>query len=161
FTQFENRDARRGFPCFDDPSFKTPWAVTLHVPEKLVAAGNTAIAAETPEADGLKTVRFEETKPLPSYLVAFAVGPFEIVAGGRSRGGPPTRTRTRKGRAAGAAGAAESPRPVLDALEDYFGMPYPFGKLDEVSIPKTVAFSAMENPGLVTYVETSILARAD
>jgi alanyl aminopeptidase len=161
FTQFESRDARRGFPCFDDPSFKTPWAVTLHVPAPLVAAGNNPIVSETPEAGGMKAVRFAETRPLPSYLVAFAVGPFDIVDGGHAKGGAPIRILALKGRGAEAAWAAESTRPILDTLEDYLGTPYPFDKLDEVAIPKTVAFGAMENPGLVTYNETVLLARPD
>src|SRR5262249_49092608 len=157
YSQFESRDARRAFPCFDDPSFKTPWQLTLVVPKDVTAVANTPVASEEPRGEGLKAVRFAETKPLPSYLVALAVGPFDVVDGGRAKGGAPIRILTFKGRGAEAAWAVESTRPILDTLEDYFGMPYPFEKLDQVAIPKTVAFSAMENAGLVTYVETSLL----
>ena len=158
FTQFEEIDARRGVPCFDDPSFKTPWSLTLRIPKDHVAGANTAIATETTEGDR-KVVRFEESKPLPSYLLAFTVGPFDIVDGGKSKSGVPVRIFAFRGRGADAAYAAESTRQILDTLEAYFGIPYPFGKLDEVPIPKTVAFGAMENAGLVTYVEGSLLVK--
>src|SRR5262249_61034729 len=124
---------------------------------KLVAAANYPVAAETPEGSGMKAVRFEETKPLPSYVVAFAVGPFDIVDGGRSKNGAPIRILALKGPGAEAAWAAESTRPLLETLEDYLGSPYPFAKLDQVAIPKTVAFGAMENPGLVTYHQAAPL----
>jgi alanyl aminopeptidase len=91
-TQFEAVSARRAFPCFDEPGFKTPWQLTLQVPQDLIAVSNTQIESETPGTDGLKTVRFAETRPLPSYLVAFAVGPWEFVDLGRV-GANPTSTR--------------------------------------------------------------------
>jgi cytosol alanyl aminopeptidase len=159
-TQFEETDARRAFPCFDDPSFKTPWQLTLRVPKGQVAVSNASIATQRTEGD-LQVVRFDETKPLPSYLVAFAVGPYEIVDGGKTRSGVPVRIFAFKGRAAEAAYAAEVTRQVLDSLEGYFGVPYPYGKLDEVPIPKTVAFGAMENAGMVTYVDGLLLARKE
>ena len=159
-TQFEEIDARRGFPCFDDPSFKTPWAMTLRVPKGLVATANGRVIDKTTEGD-LDVVKFSETKPLPSYLVAFAVGPFEIVDGGKTQSGVPVRIFAFKGRSGEAAYAAESTRQILETLEGYYGIPYPFEKLDEVPIPKTVSFGAMENPGMVTYVEGLLLARKE
>jgi len=84
FTQFESIDARRAFPCFDQPNFKTPWQLTLHVPRQDTAISNTSQVSETMEAGGMKKVAFAATKPLPSYLVAFGVGPFDIVDGGRA-----------------------------------------------------------------------------
>src|SRR5205823_2487727 len=83
-TQFEATSARRAFPCFDEPGFKVPWRLTLRVPRDLIALSNTPIESEAPGPEGLKTVRFEETHPLPSYLVAFAVGPWEFVDIGRA-----------------------------------------------------------------------------
>jgi aminopeptidase N len=74
FTQFEAIAARRGFPCFDEPGFKIPWQVTLHVPDGLVALSNTSPVSEKAEA-GQRTLVFAETRPMPSYLVAVAVGP--------------------------------------------------------------------------------------
>src|ERR1039457_1437890 len=73
FTQFESTDARDAFPCFDEPSYKTPWQLTLHVPAQDAAVSNTPVASEKSE-NGVKTYVFRETKPLPSYLVALAVG---------------------------------------------------------------------------------------
>jgi alanyl aminopeptidase len=82
FTQFEATDARRAFPCFDEPGFKTPWQITLEVPKEHLAFANTPETSERLSADGWKTVTFAKSRPLPSYLVAFAVGPFEIVDAG-------------------------------------------------------------------------------
>src|SRR5258706_166350 len=98
-------------------------------------------------------------KPLPSYLVALAVGPFDVVEGGTA-GAKRTRLRyfTPKGRGAEVRFAIESTPRLLEILEEYFGMPYPFEKLDSVSIPQTVGFGAMENPGMVTYAGRLLLA---
>ena len=78
FSQFEAIDARKAFPCWDEPSFKFPYQVTLHVPEADRAVSNTPVASERVER-GMRTVVFKRTKPLPSYLIAVAVGPFEFV----------------------------------------------------------------------------------
>ena len=77
-TQFEAVEARRAFPCFDEPSFKIPWDVALTVPANLVAVANTSVVDETASGT-MKRVRFRTTRPLPSYLVAFAVGDFDVV----------------------------------------------------------------------------------
>ena len=84
YSQFENISARRAFPCFDEPGYKVPWQVTLHVPTGDRAFSNTPVLSEKPEGAGTKTVVFAETKPLPSYLVAIAVGPMEIVDAGHA-----------------------------------------------------------------------------
>ncbi|MCH9024133.1 MAG: hypothetical protein IH931_02260 [candidate division Zixibacteria bacterium] len=76
FTQFQESDARKAFPCFDEPAFKFPYQMTLRVPEEHIAIANTPVAKET-SADGWKTYEFEKTKPLPSYLLAIAAGPLE------------------------------------------------------------------------------------
>src|SRR5262249_19764083 len=78
-TQFEPISARRAFPCFDEPGFKVPWQLTLRVPRGLVAVSNTRVESQVSTDDGFTTVGFVETRPLPSYLVAFAVGPWEFV----------------------------------------------------------------------------------
>ncbi|HSM15053.1 MAG TPA: M1 family metallopeptidase [Thermoanaerobaculia bacterium] len=158
FSQFESTSARRAFPCFDEPSYRSPWRLTLHVPADLVAVANTRIAEETPASEGLKTVRFEPTLPIPSYLVALGVGPFEIVpAGTWGRARTPVRIVVPRGRGAGAAYAAEVTGELLARLEEYFDLPYAFGKLDNLAIPHTVSFGAMEHPGLVTYSERYLL----
>ncbi|MFZ5446417.1 MAG: M1 family metallopeptidase [Myxococcota bacterium] len=149
-TQFEPIDARRAFPCFDEPSFKVPWRLTLHVKKEHLAFHNTPIEAETDEADGMKAVRFAETLPLPSYLVAFAVGPFETVdAGTWGRKKTKVRIVTPRGKGAEAKYAAENTGPILEQLERWFDMPYPYEKLDQLAMP--VGFGAMEHPGLVTW----------
>lgn len=156
FTQFESIDARRAFPCFDEPNFKVPWQLTLHVPQQAAAVSNTPIVSETSEANGHKKVIFEETKPIPSYLVAMAVGPFEFVAGGKAgKNGVPVRIVTPKGKGSQAKYAAEVTGPILDELEKYFGVPYPYQKLDILSVP--LFGGAMENPGLITYVQSLAL----
>ncbi len=161
FSQFESIFARRAFPCFDEPSFKTPWQLTIHVPTGAIAVSNTPVASESADAGGGRTFAFTPTKPLPSYLVAFGVGPFDVVPGGTAgRNRVPIRMFVPKGRAADARFAVESTGTILDALEAYFGTPYPYEKLDELVIPQTVGFGAMENAGLVTYASSYILAKA-
>src|SRR5580704_13837537 len=158
FSQFEATDARAAFPCFDEPSYKTPWQLTLHVPASDAAISNTQVASEN-STGGMKTLVFKETKPLPSYLVAFAVGPFEFVNAGVAGGNKvPVRIVVPKGRAAEAKYAAEVTATILTRLEDYFGIPYPYEKADQVAIPNTAGFGAMENVGMVTYEQNIILA---
>jgi alanyl aminopeptidase len=160
YTQFEPLGARRAFPCFDEPTYKVPWQLTVTAPAGLVVASNTAIE-EQHEAAGKQTLRFARTPALPSYLVAFTVGPYEIVDAGRAAGGAPVRVFTPRGQAREAAYAAEVTAPLLSRLEAYLGTPYPFAKLDLVPIPKTFTFSAMENPGLITYVEDLLLHKPE
>lgn len=152
FTKFEPVTARRVFPCFDEPSFKVPWQLTLHVPKHLNAFSNISIVSEQNETNGTKAVRFGETKPLPSYLVAFAVGPFDVVETapvGQNR--RPSRIIVPRGRASEAAYAASVTPKLIAMLEDYFGMPYPYEKLDQIVVPLTTAWGAMENAGLIAY----------
>jgi alanyl aminopeptidase len=159
FTQFEPISARRAFPCFDEPRWKTPWRITLKIQNVHTAVANTPIASESDLGDGYKLIGFAETKPLPSYLVAFAVGPFDFLDGGRAgKGGTALRYVVPKGRAADARYAKEITPRILALLEEYFGSPYPFEKLDSLVIPTTVNFGAMENAGLVTYAGNILLA---
>ncbi|MGA8030367.1 MAG: M1 family metallopeptidase, partial [Bryobacteraceae bacterium] len=158
FTQFEPIDARRAFPCFDEPGYKIPWQVTLHVPEAAVAVSNTKIENETNETDGMKAVRFTETKPLPSYLIAFGVGPLEFVdAGTAGSRHVPVRIVVPRGDKDRAKYAASVSAEILTRLEDYFGIPYPYDKSDQLAIPLSFG-GAMENPGLVTYDANIILS---
>lgn len=149
YSQFENISARKAFPCFDEPSYKVPWKVTLNVPKDDRTFSNTPILSETVSGD-TKTVRFAETKPLPSYLVAITVGPLDIVEAGHA-GAKKTAIRiiVPQGRGPEAQYVAATTPDVVNLLEKYFGIPYPYEKLDEVAIP--LAGYAMEHPGMVTY----------
>jgi alanyl aminopeptidase len=158
FTQFEPTDARRAFPCFDEPSFKVPWQLTLHVKQEHMALSNTPVLTETPEPGGMKAVRFKLTRPLPSYLIAFAVGPFDAVdAGHAGLAKVPMRIITPHGMADQAAYAAKVTPQLLETLETYFGIPYPYEKLDSIAVP--LFGGAMENAGLITYDQGLILAK--
>jgi alanyl aminopeptidase len=159
FTQFEEIDARRAFPCFDEPGFKNPWQITLHVRAADKAFANTPQVSETSEPGGMKKVVFAPTKPLPSYLVAFAVGPFDVVDAGEVRpSGTKVRIITPGGKANQAKYAAEITSTLIEQLQNYFGIPYPYEKSDSIAIPLTYGFGAMENAGLITYAENILLA---
>ena len=160
FTQFEAIDARQAFPCFDEPGFKTPWQLSIRAPADLVVLSNTLPLSERPESDGRKTVQFAPTLPLPSYLVAFAVGPFDLVAAGSSKSGTPLRIVVPKGRAAEARYAARVTGPILDRLEAEIGFAQPYPKQDSVAVPVFNA-GAMENAGLITYLKRVLLVRPD
>ena len=157
FTQLEAIFARRVFPSFDEPNVKVPWKLTFDIPKALTVVANTPQTTETPLDDKTKRVEFAVTKPLPTYLVAFGIGPFDIVDAGKSKRGTPIRIVTLAGRSADAAYAAQTSAKIVDASEDYFGIPYPYEKLDMLTIPLTVGFGAMENAGLITYSERLIL----
>jgi alanyl aminopeptidase len=159
-SQFEALSARRAFPCFDEPGWKTPWQLTLDVPSHLVAVSNTPVIEETRLAGGIKRLRFKRTPPLPSYLVAVAVGPFDVVEGGTAGARRvPLRYLAPRGRGAEMRYAREVTPRLLELLEDYFGMPYPYDKLDSVTIPQTVSFGAMENVGMITYASRLLQAK--
>lgn len=159
FTQFESTDARRAFPCFDEPGFKTPFTITMQVPEDQQAFANTPEVASKKE-NGWKTVTFAPSQPLPTYLVAFAVGPFEVVdAGKHGKKQTPIRIIVPKGRSVDAKYAASTTGTILSKLEEYFDMPYPYEKLDHIAVPQKGG--AMENPGLITYGTPIILSAGD
>jgi alanyl aminopeptidase len=158
YTQFEATDARRALPCFDQPNFKTPWDIALKVRSTDRAFANSPQVAETELEDGYKLVRFAITKPLPTYLVAFAVGPFEVVDIGKSASGrTPMRIIVPAGKTGATRSAAEQIPALLDLLEQYFGIPFPFEKLDSLVMP--ISNFAMENAGLITYSEGLLLAQ--
>jgi len=153
FTQFEDRYARKAFPCWDEPSFKIPWQLTVTVPEGLEVVNNYPAAQEA-RSGGRKTIAFGRTPPMPAYLVALAVGPFEYVP---VPGLPvPGRIVTPRGLAALAAEAARLAPALFARLETYFGLPYPYAKLDQIAVPEFV-FGAMENAGLITYRDSLLL----
>jgi cytosol alanyl aminopeptidase len=134
-TQFESIFARRVFPCFDEPDVKVSWQLTLDVPIEQLALSNTPVVSETALDAAHKRVVFAPTKPLPSYLIAFGVGPFEVVDAGKTQSGIPLRVIALKGRAADAQWAAQTSATIVNVLEDWVGMPYPYEKLDMLTIP--------------------------
>jgi len=160
-SQFESIHARRAFPCFDEPQWKTQWRLTIDAPAANVAVSNTPErrASPAPRREGWTRHEFAPTKPLPTYLVALAVGPFDVVDGGTA-GAKKTKLRylAPKGRAKEARYATEATPRLIELLEAYFGMPYPFDKLDSVSVPQAVGFGAMENVGMITYASSILLA---
>ena len=162
FSQFEAIDARRAFPCFDEPRFKTPFTVTITAPATAVAVANGAEDGVTTSVDGRRTVTFASTPPLPTYLVALAVGPFDIVEGAPL---PATAMRDRSVRVRGLAvrgkgvllkDALTMTPALVTRLETYFDQPYPFAKLDIVAVPDFAA-GAMENAALITYRDSIVL----
>ncbi len=163
WTQMEPIDARRMFPGFDEPGFKTPFTVTLTVPGSAKAFANSPEVSATQK--GAMTVhRFAPTKPLPTYLVAIGVGPFDVV----TASAPPNGVRktplefrviATTGQAPRMQIAARETPKLLARLEDYFGIPYPYEKLDALASP--IQGGAMENAGLIIYSDDLILLDND
>jgi cytosol alanyl aminopeptidase len=161
-TQFEPMDARRAFPCFDEPDMKAEWRLVLVVPRGMRAFANMPVEREADVGASMKEVTFARTPPLPSYLIAFAVGEWDVRDAGRAgRNDTPISIVVPKGRADEAAYAAANTGAILAATERFFGQPYPFPKLDLVAYPRSTFGGAMENPGLVTYTSQLLLARPD
>ena len=156
YTTFTPIEARRAIPCFDDPRFKTPWEIRIKVPQGQQVFSNSPQTEEIQVPDGTKFVRFATTKPLPSELVAFAVGPFDVYEVQPAGHSTPIRVITPKGHAADGKPAADAAVAVLPRLEEYTGIPYPFGKLDHLALAEG-AFGAVENPGLITYLARELL----
>jgi cytosol alanyl aminopeptidase len=156
YTTFTPIDARRAFPCFDEPRFKAPWDISIRTKRDNKAFSNGRQISETDEPDGWKLVKFATTEPLPAELVAFAVGPFDVYEGATAGHGTPVRVITAKGHAAEGRAAAQATSEILPRLEAYTGIPYPFGKLDHLALPEG-AFGAVENPGLITYRARNLL----
>jgi alanyl aminopeptidase len=153
FTQFEDMYARRAFPSFDEPGFKIPYQVTIMSPEKHTVLSNTLVKKRTLK-DGWQTVEFNKTKPMPSYLVALAVG--ELDSYDIPNLSVPGKIYTPKGQAQRTKFAAKNTAGILQNLERYFGTPYPYEKLDFIAVPN-FTFGAMENAGLVTYRSSLLL----
>ncbi len=156
YTTFTPIEARRAIPCFDEPRFKTPWEVSIKVPPGQKAFSNGPEVSQEPAPDGQTMVHFGATRPLPSELVAFAVGPFDIYQGEPAGHGTPVRVITPKGHAFEGRAAAEATVTVLPRLEEFTGIPYAFGKMDHLALADA-AFGAVENPGLIVYLARELL----
>ncbi|MEP6939221.1 MAG: M1 family metallopeptidase [Rudaea sp.] len=156
-TQMESISARYAFPGFDEPRFKVPFDITLTVPKDEVAIANTRSTAEKTSADGKwKTLTFATTKPLPTYLVAMAVGPWDVVDGpplapsALRKDAVPLRGVGPKGTGPQFRWILEQTPATVSYFEDYTHQPYPFDKLDLLGAPDFAA-GAMENAGLIVY----------
>ncbi len=165
FTQMEPVSARLAFPSFDEPAFKTPYEIEITTRTEYGAYANTRELRSEDLGDGLKRVVFAPTENLPTYLIAFAVGPLDVVEATV----PPTAIRADplalRGLAARGKGdqlgyALRHTAAMLEVLESYFATPYPFDKLDLVAAPDFSA-GAMENAGLVIYRESLLLLDED
>ena len=153
-TQFEATDARRAFPCWDEPDFKAVFTTTLVIDPTLTAVSNSAIATQT-LAGGKKVVCFADTMKMSTYLVAFIVGriePTEPVMIGQT----PLRLWAIPGKKHLTSFGQDIAAASLSFFESYYGIPYPGGKLDLLAIPD-FASGAMENLGAITYRETALL----
>ncbi len=158
FTQFEPIDARGVFPSFDEPRFKTPFTLSIVAPRNATVAANSPVAEIASLPDGTQRVLFEPTAPLPTYLLAFTVGPLDIADGGTLHGDAtavPLRGLAAKGRGDALRYALSNTPDLIAQLEAYFGLPYPYKKLDLLAV--TSQQGAMENPGLVTFGEYVML----
>ena len=154
YTTFTPIEARRVFPCFDELKLKTPWELSIRVPRADKAFSNGRETTETDEPDGTKLIRFAPTAPLPTELVAFAVGPFDVYQARSFE--TPMRVITPKGHSAEGKAAAEAAVNMLPKLEAYTGIPYAFGKLDHLALADA-GFAAVENPGLIIYLAKELL----
>ncbi|MGE0582231.1 MAG: M1 family aminopeptidase [Steroidobacteraceae bacterium] len=165
YTQMQPLDARRAFPGFDDPRFKTPFTVIVVAREGDRVIANAPLAAQRSIGGGLVRHEFAPTPPLPTYLLALAVGPLDVVQGkaipaqGLKRAPIPLRGVATRGQGPKFAYALEHTPEIVLALEDYFGIPYPYGKLDQVASP--ALRGAMENAGAVFYGDGLLLLGND
>ncbi|HEX7061202.1 MAG TPA: M1 family metallopeptidase [Woeseiaceae bacterium] len=162
----ESIQARKAFPGFDEPRFKTPFDVTLTIPEGDVAIGNSPAAARAPAGDGRLRVRFGTTRPLPTYLVSLAVGPFEeyeiadLPPNGIRDHTVPLSGWARQGKAAEMAAIMQLTRSFIETYERVTGIPYPYSKLDVIAAPDWPS-GATELAGAPSYREDIILSAGE
>lgn len=154
-TQFESTDARRAFPCWDEPELKASYKVALVIDDHLAAVSNGGQESERKLAGGKKEVVFKETIPMSTYLVAFIVG--EFVATAPVDAGTPLRIVHVPGKEPLTSWAKQIGAFSLEYFADYYGLKYAGDKLDLIAIPD-FASGAMENLGAITFRETALLA---
>ncbi len=152
-TQFEATDARRMFPCWDEPSFRARFQLSAVVPEKFLAVSNMPVEGET-TVEGGKEVRFAMSPSMSSYLVVLCAGELDSIEA--EQDGVKLRVIATKGKAEMGRYALESEARILHYFNEYFGVPYPLPKLDLIAIPGGFG-GAMENWGGITYYESVLL----
>jgi aminopeptidase N len=153
-TQFEATDARRAFPSFDEPDYKATFDITAVADKGLVAISNQKVVSDMPGPGDKHTVRFATTAKMSSYLAALVVGNFEYIEG--EADGIPIRIYATTGKKEMGRFALEVATSVLKYYDNYFGIKYPYGKLDLIGIPDFSA-GAMENTGCITFREVILL----
>ena len=158
-TQFEATDARRAFPCWDEPDRKATFGITLVVPEDLMAISNEGVISEEATGDARKRIVFADTMIMSTYLVAMIVGDLEATAP-VDVDGVPLRIVHTPGKAHLVDFALDVGAFALRYFSDYYEIPYPGGKMDMIGIPD-FAYGAMENLGAITYRETALLVDPD
>ena len=153
-TQFEATDARRMFPCWDEPVFRAVFQLTAVVPEKHTAISNMPVEREIKLADGLKEVVFAPSPSMVSYLVAFSAGEFNVLRD--EADGIPLGVYYTEGKREMARYAMEVTKKIVPYYNEYFGVKYPLPKLDQISFANTAA-GGMENWGCIIYSDTAFL----
>ncbi|MBS0362449.1 MAG: M1 family peptidase, partial [Proteobacteria bacterium] len=156
FTQFENSDARRFIPSWDEPGVKAVYALSVEAPAGEMPVSNMPVAETRPAAGGLTLSRFADTPKMSSYLLFFALGDFERIH--KKVGNTDVGVITRRGKTAQAQFALDAAAEILPFYNDYFGTPYPLPKLDFIAGPgQSQFFAAMENWGAIYYFDYALL----
>lgn len=161
-SQMEPIDARRMVPCFDEPRFKTPWTLTVTAPAGNQVITNAPLKAQSNVDNGMIRHQFATTRRIQSYLLALAVGPYDlrhgdVLAGNAIRAkSVPFRGYAPAGKGARLATAMDVTEDMLRWQEEYFDYPYPYAKLDLIAVPD-FAYGAMENAGAIIYRESALL----
>ena len=162
YTQFENSDARRFIPSWDEPAYKATFTLDATVPVGQMVVGNMPAASTTPArgtgaaAPGLVTVRFPQTPKMSTYLLFFGTGDFDRIA--KKAGATEVGIVTQKGKSEQGRFALDAAAVILKEYNDYFGTPYPLPKLDNIAAPgRSQFFGAMENWGAIFTFESAIL----
>jgi aminopeptidase N len=153
-SHLEPADARRVFPCWDEPAFKATFALTVTLPRALTAISNMPVAGEEPVTPSLKQVTFQPTPKMSTYLFALVAGEFERLSG--EVDGIAVNVVTTPGKREQARFALASALDLMRYFNDYFGLRYPLPKLDLIAVPGGFS-GAMENWGAVTFLQSRLL----